>query len=422
MSGSDKAAEPAHPVLIVPTTTDSPCDLKPDPRPGNGKAHQHEKGGKAKRKRRRRSLARHRPGSQPGILFTDPDAPKPVITIFAYNQQEFIERQIDDLDQIPHYLDQWKVSWINVNGLGDAQAIKKFGELFGLHRLALEDVLNLHQRPKVDTYPNYLYIVARTINTIDPLDTDQVSIFLGHQFVLSFQEKSYDCYELIRERLREAKGYIRKEGPGYLTYAIIDAVIDGFFPALENFSDKMESIEDRVLTDPAPDLLTAVHEIRRNLIILRRSIWPLREAVNSMIRDANPLFSPETLVYLRDCYDHSVQIIDLTESYREVASDLMGVYLSSLGQKTNEIMKVLTLLATIFMPLTFIVGIYGMNFNPESSPYNMPELNWRFGYLFTLGLMAILTIGMIMYFRHRGWIGSAAGKFENSHPAHSEKN
>jgi magnesium transporter len=259
-------------------------------------------------------------------------------------------------------------------------------------------------RPKVDTYPTYLQIIARVINTVDPLDTDQVSIFLGSQFVVSFQEKNTDCYELIRERLRESKGYIRKEGSGYLSYALIDAIIDGYFPALEHFSEKLEAIEDHILTDPTPDILSQVHEIRRNLITLRRAIWPLRETVNSMVRDGNPLFGQETVMYLRDCYDHAVQIIDLTESYREMASDLMGVYLSSLGQKTNEIMKVLTLMSTIFMPLTFIVGVYGMNFNPESSPFNMPELNSRYGYPLTMLTMALIAIVMLVMFKRRGWL------------------
>lgn len=372
--------------------------------------HAGERPHKAKKRRRKRKLIRLRPGTKPGTLLADPEAPKPVISVLAYNSGEFVEKKSIEISEIPQYLEHWKVTWINVNGLGDAEAIRRLGEIFGLHRLALEDVINTNQRPKVDNYPNYLYIVSRAVNTIEPFDTDQVSIFLSQQYVLSFQEKSFDCYDVIRERLRESKGYIRKEGSGYLSYALLDAVIDAYFPALEQFSDQLEALEDRILANPSRDILTSVHEIRRNLIVLRRAIWPMRETVNAIIRDASPLFGQETLVYMRDCYDHSVQIIDLMESYREVASDLMGVYLSSLGQKTNEIMKVLTLLSTIFMPLTFIVGVYGMNFNPESSPYNMPELNSRYGYPATMGAMAFIAVSMTIYFYSRGWLTEDSSK------------
>ncbi len=423
MSNDDKIDHAPPVVLENPPPAYCPVDLLKEDTHGGGAVDGSPSGsrpavrGKLKRKRKKRKLARLRPGTQPGVLLVDPEAPKPIITVFAYSSNEYIEKQISDLSEIPSYLEHWKVTWISVNGLGDAQVIKQLGEIFCFHRLALEDVLNTIHRPKVDTYPNYLQIIARAINTIDPLDTDQVSIFVGSQFVVSFQEKTTDCYELIRERLRESKGYIRKEGPGYLAYALIDAVIDGYFPALEHLSEKLEMIEDKILTDPTPDLLSMVHEIRRNLIALRRAIWPLRETVNSMVRDANPLLGQETLVYLRDCYDHAVQIIDLTESYREVASDLMSVYLSSLGQKTNEIMKVLTLMSTIFMPLTFIVGIYGMNFNPESSPFNMPELNSRYGYPLTMLVMALIALGMIALFWRRGWLfgSKVAAAPQNGH-------
>jgi magnesium transporter len=244
----------------------------------------------------------------------------------------------------------------------------------------------------------------------DQLQTEQVSLFLGERFVLTFQEKPGDCLDCVRDRIRSGTGRIRQAGPDYLAYAVLDAVIDNFFPVLEGAGEYLEELEATVLSNPDEGTVSKIHGIKRQLLRLRRAVWPQREALNSMLREGTSLIAEDTKVYLRDSYDHTIQIIDLLENYREIASGLMDVYLSSVSNRMNEVMKVLTIFAAIFIPLTFIAGIYGMNFDPERSPWNMPELDWYLGYPFALGLMAAVGVGMLVYFRHKGWIGSRRPK------------
>ena len=363
------------------------------------------------RKSRRRRPAngverRTPPGSPPGSLVSDPNAPSPVIHVISYGPDGIHEYEVADLSLIEQCLATYPVTWVNVDGLGDAAILRRLGEMFGIHILALEDVNNPHQRAKVEQYPENLFIVGRMVGIADRLETEQLSLFLGQNYVLTFQERPGDSFDPVRDRIRRAGGWVRSAGPDYLAYALIDALIDNYFPVLEQYGERLETLEDEVITRPGPGLVAQIHEIKRDLLTLRRAIWPLRETVNSLVRDPIPLIRDETRIYLRDCYDHTVQIIDLLENYRDIASGLMEVYLSSVSNRLNEIMKILTMFTAFFIPLSLITGIYGMNFNGAISPLNMPELNWYLGYPYALGLMAVVAIGMLMYFRKKKWLGS----------------
>lgn len=351
----------------------------------------------------RRSL----PGSAPGTLIVDPEAPKPVIRIMSFGPDRVVEQDIADLQRIRTLFHEWPVTWIDVSGLGDLSVITGLGEVFNIHRLALEDVINVHQRPKVELYKGYCYIVLRSVGEVEQHGSEQISIFLGRNFVLSFRERAGDYFDPVVQRVREGKGRMRTAGPDHLTYALIDAVIDRYFPVLERFGESIEEIEDAIVADPSNALISRIHDLRQGLLTLRRAAWPMREAMNTLFRDPIPLIDEEERIYLRDCYDHIVQIIDLLENYRDVTSGLMEVYLSSISNRTNEIVKLLTILTSIFVPLTLITGIYGMNFDPQASPYNMPELQWRWGYPFALGLMAMVATALLLFFRFKGWLGSS---------------
>lgn len=360
-----------------------------------------------KKHRHRNRRRRTPPGAPPGTLIADPTAPRPVISVLAYGPQEMVEQDVTDPQQVREFLAKWPVTWVNVEGLGDAGVISKLGEIFGLHRLALEDVINAHQRPKVEQYGEYLFIVSRMVRLGEHLETEQLSLFLGKNFVLTFQEGlPGDCLNPIRERIRKKGGRIRDAGLDYLAYALLDAVVDGYFPILEEYGERLEVLEDEIVVRPGTNTVARVHEIKRSLLTLRRAIWPQRESFSTLLRAETPLITADTHLYLRDCYDHVTQIIDLVETYRELGSDLTDIYLSSIGNRTNEIMRVLTVISTIFIPLTFIVGVYGMNFNTAVSPWNMPELNWYWGYPFSLFLMLAITMGQLVFFRRRGWLGS----------------
>ena len=319
--------------------------------------------------------------------------------VMAYGPAEFVEQDIPSADAIAPFLGQWPVVWLNVDGLGDAEAIRRFGEIFGIHPLALEDVINVHQRPKVEPYEKYLFIVMHMLLTGEKLDTEQLSLFLGSNFVLTFQEQpGGDCFAPIRERIRKNHGRIRAAGPDYLVYSLLDAVVDNYFPILERAGERLETVEQEVVTQPRNETLARIQAIKRDLLLLRRAVWPMREALNSLLRDDTPFIARETRTYLRDCYDHSVRIIDILETDRETSFGLLETYLSSVSNRMNEIIKVLTIITTIFMPLTFIAGIYGMNFA------HMPELNWPWAYPLVMGLMAAIAAAMLVYFRRKGWL------------------
>ena len=359
-------------------------------------------------RRRRRPRKRTPLGASPGTIVVDPAAPKPVLTAFLYDENSLREVSPTDLAALRKEA-EGKSLWLDVAGLGDADVIRTVGAAFGLHPLALEDTVNVNQRPKVETYPDHQFIVARAVMEVNPLDTDQVSFFLGKGFVVSFREKVSPCFDPVRERLRGGKGLIRKGGPGYLLYALLDTVVDGYFPALEDLGERLTRIEDEIVADPRPSSFRQVHELKRDLLLARRAIWPQREALSFLLRETespagdSPV-GKDLRVFLNDSYDHTVQLLDLVETYRDIASGLTDIYLSSMSHRLNEVMKVLTVITTIFIPLSFIAGVYGMNFD-RSSPWNMPELGWRYGYPACLAVMAAIGIGFYAWFRRKGWIG-----------------
>ncbi len=359
------------------------------------------------RKRSHRVVMKKRvpPGAPPGTLVADPRAPKPVLRVLAYGPDGFKEIDGADVETIAGLRGSWPVLWVSVEGLGDAGIIEGVGGLFGLHQLALEDVLSTNQRPKVEQYGDYVFVVARKAVLDDRVSTEQMSLFLGSDFVLSFHESPSNDYDVIRDRIRSASRRIASKGPDYLAYALIDALIDRYFPVLEEYGERLEGLEEDVVAHPSEGLIRRIHEAKRDLLTVRRAVWPLRDALSALYREPSLLVAEDTRVYLRDCYDHTIQIIDFVETYREIATGMMDVYLSSLSNRMNEIMKVLTIIATIFIPLSFIASLYGMNFNPAKSPWNMPELEWRWGYPFALGLMALAAVSMLMYFRRKGWLG-----------------
>ena len=293
------------------------------------------------------------------------------------------------------------VNWLNINGSHEVDHLEEIGTRLDIHSLVLEDILNNSQRPKVEDYDEYLFIELNMLSWNDEeamVNAEQISLLLGENYLVTFQEQERDVFEPIRNRIREGKGRLTKAGPDYLAYNLIDAVVDNYFIILENLGEKIEYLEDELVADPDPDTLHAIHDLKRELIFLRKSVWPLREVISSLERGESSLFAEATLLYLRDVYDHVIQIIDTVETFREMASGMLDIYLSSVSNRMNEVMKVLTMISTIFIPLSFLVGLYGMNFD------FIPELHWKWGYAMVWGIILIIVIGMIVYFRRKKWL------------------
>jgi magnesium transporter len=354
---------------------------------------------------------RTQPGASPGSIVADPSQPKPTIHVIAYGAGDLIERQVADPAAAHALVGQRPVTWINVEGLGDARTIEQFGELFGLHRLALEDTVNVHQRPKVETYGEILFIVLRMVycdgHNGDRCGTEQISIFVGPDWLLSFQEgRPGDSFDRVRARLRDVNGKMQQLGSDYLAYALIDAVIDNYYPVLEVYAERLDELEEMVMEPVGRQVIDQLHQVKADLLILRRAIWPVRDAMALLAREDNPRITDNTRLFLRDCYDHVVQVVDLMETYRELTADLRDLYMSSLSNRINETMRILTIFSTFFIPLTFIVGIYGMNFDWEggAKPLNMPELHWHLGYPMVWVAMLASAAAMLVYFYRRGWI------------------
>jgi magnesium transporter len=352
------------------------------------------------RKRRKRW---HPPGTPPGTLAAHAEAAhEPVrITLFRYDAGRLEERPLRPEEIASLSAPDHGVLWLDICGLSDPGVVRAVGERFGFHPLALEDVLNVPQRPKVERYEGHLLVTLREVRYPDP--PEQVSLFLCNRVVVSFQERPGDAFDPVRDRLRQAKGQIRALGADFLAYALCDAVIDAFFPTLEKLGDEVEQLEEKVLASPSPERFREIRRAKQRLLDVRRAVWPARDAMNDLIREESPLIGAGTRPYLRDCYDHTIQLMDMVETFREMASGLVDEYMSSMSNRMNEIMKVLTVIATIFIPLTFIVGVYGMNFDTKASPYNMPELGWRYGYPAVLLVMAAVAAGMLYYFQRKKW-------------------
>lgn len=348
-----------------------------------------------------------KPGSLPGTLSIKSDASPPTIVLIDYNQADAIRKQVATPEDCAPYLDTESVSWIEVLGLGSENILQRLGQVFKLHPLILEDVVNVPQRSKVEDYEEQLVIIAQMVmpnESAAGFYSEQVSFILGKHYLLTIQEEpEHDCFEPVRMRIRNKKGTIRSSGADYLAYTLIDAIIDGFFPVLEAYGEQIEDLEEEVVANPTHQTLQKIYQARRELLALRRAIWPQRDAINCLLRDGSELISDDVRVYLQDCYDHAVQVIDMVEIYRELASGLMDFYLSAVGNRMNEVMKLLTMISTIFIPLTFLSGVYGMNFNTEVSPLNMPELNWYWGYPLSLAAMAAIASGLVFFFWQRDW-------------------
>jgi magnesium transporter len=323
------------------------------------------------------------------------------ITYFDYDEQNFAEKQVANIEECFPFKTTPTVTWINIDGLHDIQIIEKLGKEFELHPLLLEDILSTRQRPKAEDYEKYFFIVLKMLHYNDEeqtVESEQVSIVLGNNFVISFQETVGDVFDNVRDRIRNAKGRARKMGPDYLAYSLIDAIVDGYFTILEKLGEKIEFLEEQLVVEPTEQTLHQIHRLKRELIILRKSVWPLREVISTLQRTESKLISEVTSIYLRDVYDHTIQVIDTIESFRDMAAAMVDIYLSSLSNRMNSVMKVLTIIATIFIPLTFIAGVYGMNFK------DMPELQWRWGYPAILLVMVLVAGVMLVYFRKKKWL------------------
>jgi magnesium transporter len=348
---------------------------------------------------RRRRVARVRPGTPPGTLLPADGAGPTKISVLTWTRAAASYEDVPNVDAALALIAPGAITWINVDGLGDVGILAKLGERFGLHPLALEDVLNVPQRPKVERYDKHMFVVMRTMRLADDaVVEEQVSLFFGADWLITVQERSDgDCFGPVREAIRAGRGRARESGADYVAYLILDSVVDAYFPVIEHFGERMQALETAALHEPTEEVLVDMQRMRHELLALRRAVWPMREELGILLRDESPLISAETRLFLRDVYDHAVQALEIVESLRETAVSVMEVYLSVQNQHLNETMKVLTIIATLFIPLTFIASIYGMNFR------HMPELEWRYGYAWALGLMMVTAVGLIGYFRRKGW-------------------
>jgi len=342
-------------------------------------------------------------GLAPGTLvYVGEVQAEPVrITYIDYDEKQLQETQASKIEECFEFKETPTVSWINIDGLHDVPLIEKLGEHYELHPLMLEDVLSTVQRPKFEDYEQYVFVVLKMLRYNEErggIDSEQVSLVLGPNVVISFQERIGDVFQPIRDRLRHAKGRIRKMGADYLAYALLDSIVDSYFAILEKLGERIEGMEDELVENPTEDTLQRIYLLKREMISLRRSIWPLREVISGFHRSESELVKETTDLYLRDVYDHTIQVIDTVEGFRDTASGMLDTYLSSVSNKMNNVMKVLPIIATIFIPLTFVAGIYGMNFE------HMPELKWRYGYAAVWLIMITVFVAMIVHFKRKRWL------------------
>jgi magnesium transporter len=344
-------------------------------------------------------------GLAPGTLNGDGKNAHEKVELYLmhYNAEVLEEKEIGNIEEGFPYREKEGVTWINIDGVHKVDIIEKIGKQFNLHPLLLEDIAIGGQRPKIDDYEDHLFIVVKMLEYDDEkkeIKSEQVSFVFGENYVLSFQEEGLegDVFNPNRERLRTNKGKIRKSGPDYLIYSLIDTIVDNYFIILEKISERLEEMELKLISEPSPTLLQSIYKLKREIIYLRKSVWPLREVISRLERDDSPLIKDNTRIYIRDVYDHTIQVIDNMESYRDIISGMIDIYLSSISNKMNSIIKVLTMISTIFIPLTFIVGVYGMNFR------FFPELEWKYSYFVVWGVMISIAVAMLFYFRKRKWL------------------
>jgi len=349
----------------------------------------------------RHNLAK-RAGQPPGTLLLNNDSPHPpaLIRVIDYDDANLQEKTVRQISECFPFRDTETVTWINIDGLGDSKIIEDLGKHFAIHPLIVEDIFNTEQRPKTEDLGQYLYIHLKMISLSDTepgIKIEHISLLLGPNYLISFQENIGDIFDPVRERIRK-NGRIRKYGPDHLAYALIDAIVDNYFIVMEKLEGQVEDLEEELVTNPTQDSLQKINSLKKDIIFIRKSVWPLREVINTLERSESPLVLESTAIYLRDVYDHTIQVIDTLETFHDMVSGMIDIYLSGLSYKMNEIMKVLTLIATIFIPLTFIVGVYGMNFR------YMPEIEWEYGYYSVLIVMILIVMGMLTYFHRKKWI------------------
>jgi len=354
-------------------------------------------------------LSYSKPGTAPATLVAPPtqEGQKPEISLIEYDAHTILEKKVERVEEIYSCLENNKVSWIDISGLGDVETLRQVGLHFRIHPLAVEDMLNLGQRPKVDEYDGQLFILLQMAysSAEDDIVFEQVCMVLGKEYLITVQEEiGSDVFDPVRLRLRQGAGNARYLKADYLAYALVDALVDHYFPLIESLGESMEEFQETVLDAPTRERLKELHNFRGAIAELRRAAWPQRDVLGRLMRDETGLIDGRTKPFFRDCYDHSIAVLDILETYRDATRNIMDLYLSSLSIRTNEVVRVLTVISSIFIPLTFIAGVYGMNFDPSASGFNMPELRWQFGYLYVIGLMLAVAAGMITFFKLKKWL------------------
>ena len=325
----------------------------------------------------------------------------PRITLVNYDQEHLEERELQQIEDAFEYKDTAPVSWINIDGLHEIKLIEQIGTHFNIHPLVLEDIVNTGQRPKLEDFEDFIYLTFKMLKfdeKVSHVTSEQVSFILGPRYLISFQEAVGDVFNFVRERIRKGRGRIRKSGPDYLAYALIDAVVDHYFLILEKIGEKIETLEEKVESDPKPEIMHEIHNLKREIIYFRKQVWPLREVLSTWHKTESDLVQDTGRVFIGDVYDHTIQVVDTIESFRDIIAGMMDLYLSTVSNRMNEVMKVLTIMATIFIPLTFVAGIYGMNFK------FMPELEWKWSYPILWAILIVIFLGMLIYFKRKKWL------------------
>jgi magnesium transporter len=342
-------------------------------------------------------------GLAPGALvhIGDKKIDKVRISIIDYSIDKFEEKEVKNIEESFHFKIKPTTTWINIDGLHEIEVIEKIGNHFEIHPLVLEDILNTDQRPKMEYFEKYIFFVLKMLYVDEKkqeIHSEQVSLVLGENYVISFQEGIGDVFDSVRERIRSGKTRIRKRDSDYLAYSLLDAIVDGYFGILEKIGERIEDMEEDLVSNPNPKILQEIYNLKREMIYIRKSVWPLREVINNLLREESKIITESTHIYLRDLYDHTIQVIDTVETFRDLISGMVDMYMSSVSNKMNEVMKVLTIFAAIFIPLTFIAGVYGMNF------HFMPELTLHWGYFGILTLMLFVSIIMLIFFKRKKWL------------------
>ena len=359
----------------------------------------------SRKKRRKAKKSRRSPvGAAPGTLTADPAAHRTTLRLTAISPERIERIESPKVADLPALMQQWPVIWLDCVGLGDVDTIGEIGTVFGFHRLSLEDVVNTDQRPKAEFFENHAFVVLKMLDARPDALPEQLSLFFGEKFVVTFQERPGDAFDPVRKRIADHAPRIVTRKADYLAYALLDAVIDGYFPAADASGEEIDRLEDEMLSQPQLNRSRDLHILRREMIALKRWLWPARDAVAGLIRSDAGFITDETRLFLADTQDHVVRLIEIVETYRDMLTGLIDMNLSLVQARTNDIVSLLTIISAIFIPLTFLVGVWGMNFDPNVSPWNMPELEWRYGYPAALGLMALVGVALVGYFKWKKWL------------------